>query len=424
MKSVSTFALALGIAIGVSGFAAATPAAAQEEVAVEEFNPGNLSDPIRQVVAPVQAAVRGAEPIDAAALRQQLDAAQASIQNDDDRFLVGQTMLELSVRMQNEGTQPAELVEMQRTALRLTIDSNRLPAAQRATYWRFLGNFALQEDNLAAAEEAFRNALQFDPNNAEAQIELARIQFEQGNTAAAFEAADAALAAATETEARWFLIPLRYAAEANDAARTARYGLAMLEAHPEAENWQRALNSYFIAARFDDQTNLDLFRLMDATGSLMGQTYAEYAQVADRRGYPAEALAALNAGVASGDLQANPTLQGEYQANADRDRAELDRVRSDASAAATGEAAMNAGSAFLSHGDTAAAIELFELARQKGGVDASTLNLRYGAALAAAGRTDEARTAFEAVTGPREPIADFWLVWLGQQAGAAAPSAG
>ena len=85
--------------------------------------------------------------------------------------------------------------------------------------------------------------------------------------------------------------------------------------------------------------------------------------------------------------------------------------------AADGPLAANTGSAFLAYGDNAKAIELFRLAQKKGGIDADTVNTRLGIALARSGQKDAAREAFKAVTGAaRKEIAEFWLLWLDQQA--------
>ncbi len=77
---------------------------------------------------------------------------------------------------------------------------------------------------------------------------------------------------------------------------------------------------------------------------------------------------------------------------------------------------MNTADAYLGYGDYAKAAELYKLALTKGGVDASTANTRLGIALARSGQKDAALQAFGLVTGARKPIADYWTIWLNQQA--------
>ena len=86
-----------------------------------------------------------------------------------------------------------------------------------------------------------------------------------------------------------------------------------------------------------------------------------------------------------------------------------------APAAADGRLAANTGSAYLAYGDYAKAIDLFRLAQKKGGIDADVVNTRLGIALSRSGQKDDARAAFQAVTGAaRKDVAQFWLLWLDQ----------
>jgi lipopolysaccharide biosynthesis regulator YciM len=98
------------------------------------------------------------------------------------------------------------------------------------------------------------------------------------------------------------------------------------------------------------------------------------------------------------------------------EKAKLSTLQASAMAGATGAPALQAGDVFLGAGNYAAAIDLFRVALQKGGVDANVANTRLGTALALAGRKAEADAAFRAVTGPRAELAALWLVWLGQRA--------
>ena len=99
------------------------------------------------------------------------------------------------------------------------------------------------------------------------------------------------------------------------------------------------------------------------------------------------------------------------------DRASVSTDEKRAAAAADGRLAANTGSAYLAYGDYAKAIDLFRLAQKKGGVDADTVQMRLGIALARLGQKDAAREALKAVTGAeRKELASFWLLWLDQQA--------
>jgi hypothetical protein len=78
------------------------------------------------------------------------------------------------------------------------------------------------------------------------------------------------------------------------------------------------------------------------------------------------------------------------------------------------------GDAYLGYGMYPQAAELFKLAVQKGGVDAAVANLRLGEALARSGQKEAANQAFASVTGPRQPLAQYWTIWNDQGAKPAA----
>ncbi len=57
---------------------------------------------------------------------------------------------------------------------------------------------------------------------------------------------------------------------------------------------------------------------------------------------------------------------------------------------------------------------MFELAKEKGGVDADEVNTRLGIAKTMSGDNAGAKAAFEAVQGgARKQIAGLWLAYLG-----------
>jgi hypothetical protein len=160
-----------------------------------------------------------------------------------------------------------------------------------------------------------------------------------------------------------------------------------------------------------------VMRLMRASKSLVGERdYYDYASSANDRGLPGEALAVLDLGASTNNLSAAKAapLRTEISGRVAEDRKSLPASYTKAKSAADGKMAMNTADAFLGYGDYAKAAELYQLALQKGGVDANTVNTRLGIALALGGQKDTARTAFAAVTGPRQQVATFWTMWLDQ----------
>ena len=198
----------------------------------------------------------------------------------------------------------------------------------------------------------------------------------------------------------------------------------MLREHPSAQNWNEVLRVYQTAGRLEDQPNLDLLRLMRATNGLDVNSINEYVRLAAQRGLPREAQVIYQGSVAGGAIPANEEVASEIASNISGDQAGLAESEAASRSSANGRVALNTADAYASYGNTSKALELYQLAIDKGGVDAGVVNLRRGALYYAANQTDQARAAFEAVTGDRAPHAAFWLQWLDEQAGAnAAPAA-
>lgn len=421
MRLVSTYSLALALAFGASAMVATQPASAmQEEGEQAGFDQSQMSDTVREQAGAAQQILAGEAP-DMAAVEQALNTAEAAIANNHDRYFVGALLLQLSVKMQQEGASNEQIIPLQRRGLQLSVDSGLLDSEQHARYLRFLGGMAESPEQ---ALQAFQAAADANPNDAEVQIQLARALFNAGNMQAGYDAAERAIQLAArngvEFDQTWFGVPLNAAYNARDVAQALRFGHLWVENQPSEQSWREALRIYQYAGRLGDQANLDALRLMHTTGSLDAEGYDEYIELSTRRGYFGEALAAYDEAVSSGALTADSARRAEIAGRVEEDRSNLDSVAADARAAATGEAALSTADAYVGYGDYEAAVPLYRTALEKGGVDAGTVNLRLARALYEAGRLDGAREALGAVSGDRAGLARFWEIWVDQQSGNAA----
>ncbi len=96
-----------------------------------------------------------------------------------------------------------------------------------------------------------------------------------------------------------------------------------------------------------------------------------------------------------------------------RNEGSLDTLARQAASDRDGKGASATADAFLASGNFPRAIELYDLAIQKGGVDTDAVNLRRGEAMVLSGQKDQARQALALVkAGPDADIARFWLAWL------------
>jgi len=284
---------------------------------------------------------------------------------------------------------------------------------------------ALQANNYPAAIQQAQRLVQLSPNDAKLQLELGGIYQMAKQPREALATMNQAIATA---KASGQPVPEDYyrnvAKLALDNKMTGEFSAATanwLAAYPTPQNWTTVLSLFQDGANFDDQGTLDLYRLMHAAGALNSEKdYFEYAEVANRRGFPGEAKMSLDEGLAKGKLSTSKPYTKELQALVNpkvaRDRSSLAGLEGEAKRAANGRMALSTGDAYYGYGNFAKAVELYRLALQKGGVDAATVNLRLGAALARAGQKAEAQTALQAVQGgPRQQMAQYWLIWLGNR---------
>ena len=174
--------------------------------------------------------------------------------------------------------------------------------------------------------------------------------------------------------------------------------------------------------------SLDLFRLMKLTNSMkQTQEYIDYINAADARKMSNEVQPLLQEAISKGLLDPNDVFVKEnLQIVSDRtskDRAEADDIAKEARTSANGISARAAGDNFLSLSQPDKAAEMYQLATQKGGVEADRLQMRTGVAFALAGNNAAARENFARVTGKRAAVAKMWLTYLDtRQAAASAPA--
>ncbi len=408
MTAINRALLAALLASGLTGVAMAKEKPA-EAAGPAGLNPKNISKAVLPAIINIQKLQAAGDQAGAlAAIR---TARAAGNLNDTDRFYLAQSELAAAQALKDD----AALEE----ALKESLPSSFLPADQRAKYVQNLGALAYKRKDYAAATTAFEQYLQLRPDDADAALNLSLIyaDYKQNDKAAAMmEKAIAAKTAKGEVAPEaWYRNRLKLAFDSKLAAQTATASRALLIAYPKPENWNLLVNIFRDGQGSDDQLNLDSFRLMRAVGGLGPEReYEEYASVAVEKGLPGEAKAVLDEGTAAKKIGAKP-IDKELYASANKnlaaDRASLPALERDAAKAPTGKAALATGDAFYGYGNYAKAAEMYKLAVSKGGVDASTANLRLGAALAMAGDKAGATTALESVTtGPRAQLAQFWLI--------------
>ena len=338
--------------------------------------------------------------------------------NADDAYMISMLRLNSAIALKDNA--------MIEKALEGALATGRLSQEDTVKFRRNLGAMALQRNDYTKALSQFEQVLALSPNDTDLLVEMGEMQYRQGQHQKAIAMLNQAIAAKSaagqKADETWYRRALAIAYDKKLAAETVAASEALVKAYPSATNWRDVLIIFRDSGKFDDQANLDILRLMRANGSLTGERdYAEYAETASLRGYPGEAKAVLDEGIAKGALQTGKPFVKELQANVNpkiaSDKASLPGLEKEAANARDGRAAAGTADAYLGYGEYAKAAALYKLALTKGGVDADTVNTRLGFALGKSGDKAGAEAALKSVSGAsRNQLAKYYLIWLGNQA--------
>jgi tetratricopeptide (TPR) repeat protein len=421
MKSVSRFALGVALTLGGAALAAgpalakkAPPAPAPQPAAVGART-YNLTKEERIALSPAQKAVTAK---DWAAAQAALPAAQAAAQSPDAKYVVGQFMLQIGIGINNEA--------MQAQAVDALIASGGAQPSEMPNLYRNQAALALRASppNPGKAEAAYSKLIELVPNEPDTLVNLAKLKNDlrkpQEAVALLDRAIDAKRATGQPVDESWYKYGLKIAYDNRLGPLAVKFSRGLVSAYPTKENWRDSLLVYRDYGNLDAAGKLDLLRLMRVSKALAGERdWYDYAATVNDAGFPGEAKAVLDEGVAlhmvDPKKQAFAEILRLSSARLVGDRASLTADSARAMAAPTGVSALKIGDAYYGYGDYAKAIELYRAAQSKGGVDASTVQLRLGMALAMSGNRAEAETAFRAVTGSRADLAGYWLSWLNQR---------
>ncbi len=410
------FGRASAVALAAVLMTAAPHAAlAQKKEEAKAPPPLKLSKPVQSLAAQAQKLQAEGNHAGAIELLKQADAIEKK--NADDTYIISMLRLNSAINLKDNA-----LIEQ---SLEGALASGKLSVDDQMKFRRNLGAMALQRQDYGKAQAEFEKLVQMNPSDSTVLVEIAELQRRQGKNQKAIATLQQGIAAqekaGTKPDESWYRRALAIAYDAKLPAETTSTSEALVRAYPNATNWRDVLVIYRDTTRFDDQGNLDILRLMRANSALAGERdYAEYAETASLRGYPGEAKAVIDEGIAKGALKSTTPFVKEVNAAVNpkiaADKASLPGLEKEAKAAANGRAALGTADAYLGYGQYAKAAELYKVALQKGSVDAATVNTRLGFALGKSGDKAGGEAALKSVTGaPRDQLARYYLIWLNNQ---------
>ncbi len=420
MRFVTPVALALALAM--TGGAISAPAFAAKK---EEKKAGPKLNVSPDVIKALQTAQKAAEAQDFAGAKAALAEADSKATSNDDKYQIGAIKLNTSIGAKDTALQGEALNQM--------LDSGLTPPEQAGQFNAIAADQAMAAKNYDVAIQRGQAALAagykaeaVQPTIAQAyfgkagtgngSVEPARGFNQQGLTALK-AAADAMKAAGQQVPAQWYQIGVSRA-EAAKLPDVTEWAKMAYQAEPSGQNLRTLVRLFQRAnPNISNRENLDVLRLLSVSGGLViAADYTEYAEMASKTGIYGEVKTAIDAGRSKGVLSAT---QGAdlYQTAVPKiagDKSTLGAAEADAQKAANGKIAAATGDAYLGYGDYAKAAAMFELAKQKGGVEADEINSRLGIAKTLGGDNAGAKAAFEAVqAGSRKQVAGLWLAYLG-----------
>lgn len=430
MKIIPKLALAAALATGIGGVAVTAPAVAQKKGKAEEAGGLKLSP---EALKAAQAAQPVLQQKNYAAADPLVSAVEAAAKTEDDKYIAAAMRYELEsgklfAAQQANPNAPIDEAVLAKP-LDALINSPSTPAADKPRYVYRRGALAYNGKQYPIALQYFTQAKQLGYNDPNLPLLIVKAKMETGDVAGAnaelATTIDQMNASGQKAPEDYYKYAIGRANQRKMVPETLSWMRKWIAAYPTAQNWRNALVIYGLQpgslATLDKNQRLDLFRLMRVSKSLADQNdYMEYAQYATDKGLPAEAETVLKEGIATGKIPAgNATAKQMLTAAAAKNRQEGSLAPTEARAKSAGDGKLAAltGEAYYGQGNYAKAAELYRVALQKGGVDASEVNTRLGIALTAQGDKAGAKAAFDAVQGsPRAELAGFWKTWLEAQA--------
>jgi len=309
-------------------------------------------------------------------------------------------------------------------AFEKNINSGQVPAAEINNKLKTVAQLTFQTKQYPKAIDYTGRYLKAVPGEADMQILLAQAHYLQKSYKGAAEAAMPAVVATERAgkkpDENWLLLMMRSNYELNDNAGIQTSLEKLVRHYPKPDYWDGLLATMAKTGDRNDRLTLGIYRLRLETGTLKrADDYVEMGQLAIDAGVPGEAQQVVEAGFANKLLDVpeskarNERLLASAKKLADEDKATIANEAKAAQSAASGQADVGVGQAYLSYGQYDQAIEALERGIKKGGVKLpEEAQISLGIAYLKKGQKAQAQTAFKAVTGdsPWARLAGLWAL--------------
>jgi hypothetical protein len=365
----------------------------------------NISKEAQKAIVELQNAVN---TNDTANIPAKIAAAQAVAKTTDDKYFIAINQVKAAVAANDAIALKAGVEAMEA--------SGGSDPADLSARFTDLGKRLQTGGQLDAAAQAYQKAVGHDAANPATLALFASLREKQGQKAEAVSLMQKSFAASKAKGTKVaennfkFAAGLAYNLRSPAAIDIAR---EWISTYPSTTSWRDGLRIYRDISGAKGPQLADTMRLARAANALSGESdYFALANALVSEGALIEAKAVLaEASKASGVDVSKQSFKG-LAAEAAKAPAVAALDAKGKAALASGDAAslIDAGDSLLGAGSYTEAAALYRAAVPKG--ESNLANLRLGMALARAGDKPGAEAALNAVTGPSQSLAKFWLLWL------------
>jgi hypothetical protein len=257
------------------------------------------------------------------------------------------------------------------------VDSSYEPAAGKAQILKYLMSYSYQQKSYEKAIQYAERVRAGGDTSEDTAVLIAQSYYLLGKYREAMAGMEAIVARAEQAghkpSEKGLNVIWSCAIKLKDDAASSKAIEKLILHYPKPDYWQNAMATILQNRTFDDRIQLMTYRLMNQVGILKrGADYRDMAQIALDQGNPGEAQAAMEQAFAKNlyteprEKESNQRLLDTAKKKAADDRASLARNEKEAAAAATGDAYVQVGGAYLGYGQPDKALAAINAGIAKG----------------------------------------------------------
>jgi len=293
------------------------------------------------------------------------------------------------------------------SVLATMVSSQYASADQQKVWYKALAQYSFQQKDYAKALDYAQQAVKHGSNDADTVTLIAKSEYLTGKYKDAAATMQDIVGKQEKPDEESLKMLWSFDLKAEDSAGAAKAVEKLVTYYPKPEYWSNAIAPLLRMDIKDAHLQLNVYRLMSDVGVLKtSYEYSEMAEIALDAGYPGETQSVLEAAFAKNVFteqrdkdRYQHLLEGAKQ-RAANDKAQLATTEQAAAAAATGDALVQVGAAYISYGQYDKAVPAITKGIAKGGLKSpDEANLLLGIAQLRQKNGAAAQQTFDKVAG-------------------------